>query len=146
MIFASSVCTAHRQNKKNRTTATAVFRFELAHVGFSRFLQQSADVSGRMGPHWLRLRGWCAPVHEYIQVSGQTETDGSSVQGRPAVDLSVQPCAQADTADMFGRLTAVQSQRSLQPARSHPRRRVLRVSYSAMSMTPGQTSRCSTVL
>lgn len=36
---------------KLKKTATAVFRFELVHVGFLRFLEQSADASGRMGPH-----------------------------------------------------------------------------------------------
>lgn len=52
LIFALSVCTAYRQKKeRKRKTATAGFRFEVVHVGFSRFLQQSAEVSGRMGPH-----------------------------------------------------------------------------------------------
>lgn len=39
------------KKKKKEKTATAVLRFELVHVWFLRFLQQSADVSGRMGPH-----------------------------------------------------------------------------------------------
>lgn len=96
---------------------------KLVAVGFSRFPQQSADVSGRLGPHGWELGCWCTPVNKYIQVSYQTASPESSSQ-----DLSVQPCAQADTADMFGKLTAVQSLKALQPAWSHLRQRVLRIS------------------
>ena len=76
------------------------------------------------GTKWSRLGDWCAPVHAYIQVSGQTAKEGSPVGTFDRVvllGLVISPCAQADTAGKItGRLMAIQSQKSLQPAESHP--------------------------
>lgn len=81
-------------------------------------------VSWRDGTMWVTLDGGCAPVHKYIQVSGQTETElicGGVLPKSSGQDWPVHPRAQADTADMFtGRWTAVQSEKLLQSARYHP--------------------------
>lgn len=84
---SSSVCTAYRQKtkQKDKKTATAVFRFELVHVGFLRFLQQSADVSGRMGPHGWDWGG--TRIH-----SKSLETDGSSSVETFCPSLPVRIC------------------------------------------------------
>lgn len=65
-------------------------------------------------------------VHEYIQVSGQMETDNSS-EGT-FFDTERSCYAQADTADPLGESSAVQVVPS----------GVLRMSYSAKSVTPGE--------
>lgn len=77
-------------------------------------------------------------VHEYIRVSGQMETDGSSegmfCQSGPVM-IRQSDRVQADAADMFGGLTAVQ----VVPSRAES-------PHSAMSITPGEMFRCCTVL
>lgn len=128
-----------------KTQQLLLFIFELVHVvGFLRFPEHSADESGRTGP---RDWDWMVGVLQY------TNTFKSLVRQRWTTHLcgclaesscwrmSVQSCAQVETADMFtGRLTAVQLQKS-----HHPYWRVLRVSSRVMSITPREMSHHGTV-